>query len=447
MQTIRKQDAKVAALTGKQQTEEGLPLRITEHSVTVPCEEGTLLFHCMTKELLLLSGQEMNSLMTDASLRELLAEKWFLVPDGFSEKQFADEVRSAMEVMNPPVKKLTVFTIYPTTDCNARCFYCYELGRRRLMMSEETAHEAASFIAGRSGGEQVTLRWFGGEPLFNRNVIDIITGDLRKAGIPFLSKMISNGLLFDRETVLKARSQWNLKDIQITLDGTEEVYNRTKAYVGFEGSPYLQVMRNIELLLEEGVNVDIRLNMDRKNAGDLIALVDELGSGFGRYPGFHVYCALLRNWGARNAFSSYEEAITRFGEIQEKLVLHGIERKYGLSQAYSTVNCIADNDAAVTILPDGHLGKCEHESDTGFIGSLREGIVNKEAADAYKLRRDEIPACEHCRHYPGCITPKICADISEGCTELRRSMADFALKSKIINTYKAYRSKTEEEKN
>ena len=82
-----------------------------------------------------------------------------------------------------------------------------------------------------------------------------------------------------------------------------------------------------------------------------------------------------------------------------------------------------------------------------FHASLREGIVNKEAADAYKLRRDEIPACEHCRHYPGCITPKICADISEGCTELRRSMADFALKSKIINTYKAYRSKTEEEKN
>lgn len=64
-------------------------------------------------------------------------------------------------------------------------------------MSNETAHKAAAYIAAHCGGEKVHLHWFGGEPLFNKQVIDIICTDLTEKGIVYESMMISNGYLFD----------------------------------------------------------------------------------------------------------------------------------------------------------------------------------------------------------------------------------------------------------
>ena len=37
--------------------------------------------------------------------------------------------------------------------------------------------------------------------------------------------MISNGILFDEESVKKAKEFWKLGNIQITLDGTYDYYD------------------------------------------------------------------------------------------------------------------------------------------------------------------------------------------------------------------------------
>jgi sulfatase maturation enzyme AslB (radical SAM superfamily) len=40
--------------------------------------------------------------------------------------------------------------------------------------------------------------------------------------------MFSNGLLFNDENIIKAKEIWNLKKIQITIDGTEPFYEKIK---------------------------------------------------------------------------------------------------------------------------------------------------------------------------------------------------------------------------
>ena len=92
-------------------------------------------------------------------------------------------------------------------------------------MDRETADRVISYIKEHCGGQQVKLSWFGGEPLVNHKVIDQICNGLRNDGIPYESRMISNAYLFDDTIVAKAADLWNLKNIQITLDGTEVVYN------------------------------------------------------------------------------------------------------------------------------------------------------------------------------------------------------------------------------
>lgn len=115
------------------------------------------------------------------------------------------------------------------------------------------------------GGEKVGIQWFGGEPLFNKAVIDIICNDLTAKGVEYHSTMISNGYLFDDATVKQAVELWKLKRIQITLDGP---------------SSYQVVLANIERLLDAGVSVGIRLNMDNHNAENLMLLADELHERF-----------------------------------------------------------------------------------------------------------------------------------------------------------------------
>ena len=98
-------------------------------------------------------------------------------------------------------------------------------------MDSAVAEKTAEYIARHCGGKEVSLSWFGGEPLYNMEAIDIICRRLEDKSVAFHSKMISNGYLFDKEIVRKANEDWKLRNVQITLDGTEDVYNKTKAFI------------------------------------------------------------------------------------------------------------------------------------------------------------------------------------------------------------------------
>jgi sulfatase maturation enzyme AslB (radical SAM superfamily) len=54
------------------------------------------------------------------------------------------------------------------------------------------------------------LDWFGGEPLFNMDVIDLISSRVRAAGFNIMGSIVSNGYLFDDKVIQKAKDIWNL---------------------------------------------------------------------------------------------------------------------------------------------------------------------------------------------------------------------------------------------
>lgn len=73
-------------------------------------------------------------------------------------------------------------------------------------MTEDTAHEVAAYIANNIKHNKAHLRWFGGEPLVAKNIIDIICQDLANSGISIESSIISNGYLFNEKMVHQACS-------------------------------------------------------------------------------------------------------------------------------------------------------------------------------------------------------------------------------------------------
>ena len=416
--------------------------------------EGLLLFHTLTCEMVLAcKGRE------DISRDEYLREHLFAVPESLDEKKLVNQYRTLRKMVDTGDGEdiTSSYTIMTTTDCNARCFYCYEKGRSRIPMSEKTAMKVASLIERNysrlpKDKKEVSLRWFGGEPLYNGNVIDLICSELEKSGVPFKSSMISNGYLFDEDTVQKAVNLWKLQKIQITLDGTEAIYNRSKAFI-YDGpaSPYRRVVGNIGLLLDAGIKVTVRLNLGLHNADDLFALIRQLSDLYGSRKGFGCYAHVLfeESAGSGNVRQTDEsrrlvyEKLEQLERLMANLGIRGNDAS--LPKEVRQSWCMADNGKSIMIAPTGDIGLCEHYSEDHFISHIDSAdIVDEEMVAKFRERREEIELCNNCPIYPQCIRLKMCEE-SATCTPEKVENQVNQIKFAMVRTYEKYRVGNETE--
>jgi len=368
---------------------------------------------------------------------EDLIHDHYLVPVTTDDKQLVDQLRAAWQLTRTKEKAVTRYTILPTTGCNARCFYCYESGCDEIPMTEQTADAVASFIINHCQGKAVHLSWFGGEPLLGRKRILQICNRLQDAGIPFSSRMTSNGILFSEPVVEEAKKLWNLKKVQITLDGTEQIYNATKNYIHASGSPFRTVLENIARLAEAKIRVSIRLNMDQHNADDLEQLVGQLSDCFCGNPYVSVYVALLyRDMGSAPIARSDDEhrrLERRATELTQRIIDTGLHPARATIPFLKVNQCQADHHQAMLINPKGEIGKCEHHLFDQLIGNIHEDVINAET-EAFWKETHHPDLCDDCPLYPGCINLRHCSfvkectrdDIAEAVEHLKKTMASVA---------------------
>ncbi len=416
---------------GLQKFRQEEPYRLTRFCVKVACDDGTLYYHTLNGMLVLFENGE----TSEDHLVELVKYRFF-VPVSLDERKHALEYRRILSMLIQKTQNRTAFTILTTTDCNARCFYCYERGTRRITMTPQTARDTAEYIANACGGERIKLIWFGGEPLYNPEAIDIITAYLQKRGIDYYSKIITNGYLFDRSLAERAKSVWRLTSAHITLDGTKDRYQKTKAYIYNDENAYERVLENIGCLLDNGIKVSVRLNMNRMNADDLSLLSEELYIRFKHSALFSVAPVLLKDFaGDVCAFESAEVAVERFLQLSEKLKEFGLLHQEPLKREISALRCMADNDKCELIMPDGRIGKCEHIRDEDMIGSIYHPDRDVALIAAWKEQVTDAAECQTCTLYPRCIELKKCAWAKDGCSSTVRRLRLLKLKDQILTAY------------
>ena len=440
MRTILNMAESLAGLLKPQQFDGDESYRLMRFVVSQPVEGGVLLYNVMTKALVLLDADEAQRLTEDPSSIPELVAQWFVVPVSHDDRKLAMEVRLVGRMLENPVRRVRSYTVLTTTDCNARCFYCYEKGRSRIPMSDEVAAQTASLIVGHSEGGKVSIRWFGGEPLYNKRVITRICSLLDEAGIEYRSSMVSNGLLFDDDTVAEAVNGWKLSKVQITLDGTEEVYNRVKNYVDPTGNPFQRVMDNIHRLVDAKVKVNIRLNIDRHNADDLFALADQLGEAFGGNPLVNVYShslfeACAPGASVRHSDSQRKELYDKQVLLRERLRELALSHPPKIGRSIKLNHCMADNDGSVVILPDGHIGKCEHYTDSDWFAHVGEEGRDESVVEGFKALRPELESCVDCPCYPDCFRLVKCEE-SVHCYPEERDEKVSLIRQQMLNTYR-----------
>ena len=371
----------------------------------------------------------------NASSAAELIKYGFLVPEEHDDYQYCVDTRELLKIFSPPSKTKS-YVIMTTLDCNARCFYCYQMGRNRnrSAMTLDTAKAVAEYIIKTSKGCDVRIQWYGGEPLMNTEVIDSICDALALAGVNYKSSMISNGFLVTEELVKKAVELWKLKNIQSPLDGTEEPYNRIKAYVNIGGiSAYYVVMNSIDMLLKHSIRVVVRVNLDNHNKEDIFKLADELAARFGENKEFSLYSDVLyENAGTKKPQRLSAErlelvnSLVEFENYCEKI---GINVPAKLSSGIKMFRCMADSGNSVVISPQGELGLCDHAMESHIFGSVFSDDKNKELIDSWKKVFNSKDTCSKCPNYPDCVRLVNCPDDGP-------LLCDAAYKTKMFHRHK-----------
>lgn len=410
----------------------------------VKVDEGLLLYNIITSEMILLDKDE--GLLFDrlpalyrSEMNELIAHH-FIVKEGFEEEKSVKELRAILKKLNPS-KSVNGFTILPTTECNARCYYCFESNHKRCTLTDEMVPDVVEYINNKSKKQPIDITWFGGEPLVGRKQISQICAGLKQKEVVFKSTMVSNAYLFDQSIIEEAKNDWNLKSVQITLDGTEKVYNETKAYINPKDNPFKRVLRNIELLLDNGLAVNVRLNVTDKNMENLSELIDLLSDCFGNRKGFSCYSHAVYE-GVGFSPLEYddlkrEEVDIATAELDTKLMEKGLLGSYSRLPNLRFINCMSDNDSARVIYPDGKIGKCENQSSSAYVGNIYDDITEEEMNEKYKVVK-YIKECENCPLFPSCVNLNICPDTGK-CTDVKVSWRVKRYNSLMKELYGAYK--------
>ena len=255
-----------------------------------------LIYSTRSSKAVLLSDEDYSAVFEkkDYSANKYLIEKLIqsqiLLDEKLDEYQ---ELKSNRENEANRLNQLRIcnYVIAPTMDCNARCFYCFEHGAHHEAMSIRTADQLIKFIIQHSAGETISIHWFGGEPLMEKALIQHIILGLRSGGVRFVSKITSNGFFLNEDIIQLAKKQWNVQQIQVTIDEIGDKYNAIKQYQNTDvADPFLHVMTNIEKALEAGIKIRIRINYNPLYPEKVKTIMEYILDRFRAYSdlGFHA---------------------------------------------------------------------------------------------------------------------------------------------------------------
>lgn len=415
--------------------------RSSTFTLLVPYNDCYILFNIFTKEAILLTFAEKTEFIDKFNIYKpeckYLIKKWFFVPNDYDELSLYNQF---FDVYNLLHKKSIInnFTILTTTDCNARCFYCYQKGIKHEYMSNLVANDTVNYIHDVCKNSKVNITWFGGEPLINTQAIDIISDGLSNKNVEFTSSMISNGYLFDNEMIEKAKTKWNLKRVQITIDGTEEIYNKSKSYVYKGINAFKTVMDNIENLLKADISVAIRVNIGLHNVDDIYKLLDEIDKRFSNKEKLFVAASALYEY-LEADFERRSLVLNELLQFDKLLYEKGFLVVKDISKIKKD-SCMADSDNSVLITPTGKLSKCEHHIYDEICGDIYNGITQSDVVRSWKVRKSFDEQCGKCAFLPNCIRLQKCQTKASDCDDLNRALFKIQIENSLI-----YRCKKEKD--
>lgn len=198
-----------------------------------------------------------------------------IVENGIVIDNTLDELQRVKDNVVYELKKLDILfvNIVLTRACNYKCKYCFEEHAiRNEYMNINIADNIIKYIKDNDKG--TVIKFFGGEPLLNINVIRYILDELQNLNIKKRIEMYTNGRLLTPDIVDELYNKGVNGNIIITIDGLKDYYTYIK---GCNEDDYDSVINNIKYA-QTRLNIIIQLNISNENKSIIEDTVNYLHS-------------------------------------------------------------------------------------------------------------------------------------------------------------------------
>lgn len=197
--------------------------------------------------------------------------------------------------------RYTDFTWVVTYNCNFRCPYCFEEKKTKdssqtIVFTKEmvdTAYHAMALIQPNQKLRRKIITLYGGEPLLaeNKEIVEYIVNKGAEYGHKFVA--VTNG--YDLDSFLDLLTTDKIFRIQITVDGPKHIHDQRRIHYK-ACNTFEKVITNIQLALNKGIEVSIRMNTDHHNINDFLELKKYFEQlQYFNYPTFQLYSAPLND--------------------------------------------------------------------------------------------------------------------------------------------------------
>jgi uncharacterized protein len=324
-------------------------------------------------------------------------------------------------------------------SCNFACTYCYQdqYTSPNSGLTSEIIDAFFRYILREFSERKKYITIFGGEPLLNspkqRELIGRIIDWANESGLDL--SFVTNG--YSLEDYVDLLSRAKIREVQVTLDGTEAVHDSRRFLKGGEGT-FERIVRGIDASLAKGIEINLRMVIDKENINNLPDLARfAIDKGWTKSP--HFKTQIGRNYELHHCQSSPDKLFDRvslYESIYELVKQHPHIIEF-YKPAYSVSKFLSENGA----LPDPLFDSCpacktewafDHTgqiySCTATVGKTEEALgryypvaeLKSDLVSQWENRDvTSIPECKNCSVQLACgggcgsvaknVTGKICA--------------------------------------
>ncbi len=241
-------------------------------------------------------------------------------------------------------------------SCNFACTYCYQdqYTNPNAGLTAEIIDSFFSYVIREFAGRKKYITIFGGEPLLNNpKQRELIARIIDKANESSLElSFVTNGYSLEDYSDLLSRGK--IREIQVTLDGTETVHDSRRFLKGGEGT-FDRIVRGIDAALAKGIEVNLRMVIDKENINNLPDLARfAIGKGWTKSP--HFKTQIGRNYELHHCQSAPDKLFDRvslYESIYELVKMHPHILEF-YKPAYSVAKFLSENGE----LPDPLFDSC-----------------------------------------------------------------------------------------
>jgi uncharacterized protein len=155
-------------------------------------------------------------------------------------------------------------------SCNFACSYCYQdqYNNPKQELSIELIDSFFQYIQSKFAGRKKYITVFGGEPLLNNTKQKTLLKHLieNANGSNLEICFVTNG--YTLEEYIPILKSGKIREIQVTLDGTEAIHNKRRFLKGGAGT-FDRIVRGIDACLENQIPINLRMVADKENIDNL----------------------------------------------------------------------------------------------------------------------------------------------------------------------------------